>query len=227
MTQTFCDRLFKRVEPVWNAYLEHPFVKGIGTGELDHDKFRHYMRQDYVYLIEYSRLFAIGAAKSDDLETMTLFANLLSGTMNFEMDLHRSYAAKFGISNEDLENTYPSSTMTAYTSFMLQEAYKGGVENTAAAVLACAWSYNFIGKALAKWDGALEHEFYGSWVQTYSGEEFSALADTCINLVNRLAEGMPERKLKEMEEIFVKTSYYEYMFWDMAIDESMWPCEMV
>ena len=181
------------------------------------------MKQDYIYLIEYSRVFAIGSTKANDLETMTLFANLLHGTMNFEMDLHREYAEKFGISNDELENTEPSATMTAYTSYMISQAQLGGVENAVAAVLACAWSYNWIGKHLAKWPGALDHELYGSWVETYSSDEFSKIAEDCIYLINNIAKNKPEHELKKLEEIFIHTSYFEYMFWDMAENISSWP----
>lgn len=219
----FTDRLFQAVEPVWESYLEHPFVKGIGEGTLDKEKFIHYMKQDYVYLIEYSRVFAIGATKANDLDTMTAFANLLHGTMNFEMDLHREYAAKFNISNEELENTAASATMTAYTSYMISQAQLGGVENAVAAVLACAWSYNWIGQKLAEWPGATEHELYGNWVQMYSSEGFTEIAENCKKLINEIAQDKPEHELKKLEEIFVKTSYFEYMFWDMAENISMWP----
>ncbi|MEI3614027.1 thiaminase II [Pseudogracilibacillus sp. SO30301A] len=219
----FSDRLFKAVEPVWNSYLEHPFVKGIGEGTLDKEKFIHYMKQDYVYLIEYSRVFAIGSTKANDLKTMTIFANLLHGTMNFEMDLHREYAEKFGITNEELEATEPSATMTAYTSYMISQAQLGGVENAIAAVLACAWSYNWIGRKLATWPGALTHEFYGNWVNMYSSDGFTKIANDCINLINTIATDKPKHELKKLEEIFVKTSYFEYMFWDMAENLSMWP----
>lgn len=219
----FTDRLFKTIEPVWNSYLEHPFVKGIGEGTLGKEKFIHYMKQDYVYLIEYSRVFAIGSTKANDLKTMTIFANLLHGTLNFEMDLHREYAERFGISNKELEATEPSATMTAYTSYMISQAQLGGVENAVASVLACAWSYNWIGKKLAEWPGALKHEFYGNWVQMYSSDGFTKLANDCIDLINEIAEDKPEHELKKLEEIFVKTSYFEYMFWDMAENISMWP----
>jgi len=198
-------------------------VKGIGEGTLDKEKFIHYMKQDYVYLIEYSRVFAIGSTKANDLKTMTIFANLLHDTMNFEMDLHRKYAEKFNISNEELEATEPSATMTAYTSYMISQAQLGGVENAIAAVLACAWSYNWIGKKLAEWPGALEHDFYGNWVQMYSSEGFSEIAETCIGLINDIAKDKPEHELKRIEDIFVRTSYFEYMFWEMAEDVSMWP----
>ncbi|PAV28179.1 thiaminase II [Virgibacillus profundi] len=219
----FTDRLFKKVEPVWSSYLDHPFVKGIGEGTVDEDKFIHYMRQDYVYLIEYSRVFAIGSAKAKDLKTMTIFANLLHGTMNYEMDLHREYAAKIGISNEELEATGPSSTMTAYTSYMISQAQLGGVENSIAAVLACAWSYSFIGKELARWPGALDHELYGNWVRMYSSDEFAKIAEDCKELINDITKDKPEDELKALEDIVLRTSYFEYMFWDMAENISTWP----
>ncbi len=220
---SFSDRLFKTVEPIWNSYLEHPFVKGIGEGTLEQEKFIHYMKQDYVYLIEYSRVFAIGSAKANDLKTMTMFANLLHGTLNYEMDLHRKYAERFGISHEELEATEPSATMTAYTSYMLSQAQLGGVENAVAAVLACAWSYNWIGKELAAWPGALEHELYGDWVKMYSSDGFTKIANDCIALINGIAKDKQEAELKRLEEIVVATSRFEYMFWDMAENISMWP----
>lgn len=223
MSSKFTDQVFKRVEPLWEAYLDHPFVKGIGDGTLDKEKFKHYLKQDYIYLIEYSRIFAIGASKSKDLKSMTMFADLLHGTMNYEMDLHREYADQFGISNQELEATKPSATMTAYTSYMLNKAQLGGVENATAAVLACAWSYNYIGKKLAKLPGAVDHEFYGNWVKMYSSEEFTKIANDCKDLLNELTEEKSVDELKELEEIVVQTSNFEYMFWEMAENISDWP----
>lgn len=223
MNSQFTDRLWNRVDKLWNNYLDHPFVKGLGEGWLDEEKFKHWLKQDYVYLIEYSRLFALGSAKAHDLETMNTFANLLHGTLFMEMDLHREYADKFGISHMDLEKTEAAAATTAYTSYMLNISQRGNIEHVAATVLACAWSYNFIGKKLAEIDGALEHDLYGDWVQTYSSDEFTELADSCKNLINALTEGKPERELAELEEIVYKTSLFEYMFWDMAENLEEWP----
>jgi len=225
MEEQFTNRLWKKVKPIWEAYLEHSFVKGIGNGTLDQEKFKHWLKQDYVYLVDYSRLFAIGSAKSSDLSMMTTFADLLHGTLHMEMDLHRSYASKFGITNEELERTEPSATMTAYTSYMLNVSQLGGVENVIASVLTCAWSYNYIGKQLAKWPGALDHELYGHWVRMYSSEEFTALSNKCKRLMNDITKGKPEDELKILEDIVIKTSKFEYMFWDMAENIDMWPID--
>ncbi|MGK0554670.1 thiaminase II [Macrococcus capreoli] len=220
----FTDRIWKRVEPIWHSYLEHPFVIGLGDGTLHQEKFQQWLKQDYVYLIEYAKLMAIGSAKSRDLETMGLFANLLHGTLFMEMDLHRRYAKQFEITNEQLEATDASAVNTAYTSYMLNHAQRGGPEHVVACLLACAWSYNFIGQHLSKVPNALSvNNSYHEWVATYSGEEFTALTEDAKRLMNQLTEGKPETELAELEEIIVKTSYFEYMFWDMCEYLEEWP----
>src|SRR5690625_528800 len=142
------------------------------------------------------------------------------------MDLHREYASRFNISNEELETTEAASTTTAYTSYMLNVSQRGGIENVVASVLACAWSYNFIGKTLATWPDALEHKMYGHWVKMYSSDEFTEIAEDCKRLINEIAAGKPERELAAIEEIVVKTSYFEYMFWDMAENKEEWPINL-
>lgn len=218
----FTERIWKRVEPIWSSYLEHPFVKGLGDGTLSNEKFQHWLKQDYVYLIEYAKLMAIGSAKSRDLSTMSTFANLLHGTLFMEMDLHRKFAASFGISSDELEATDSAATNTAYTSYMLNHAQRGGAEHVVACLLACAWSYNFIGKSLAEKGGLSQSNPYHAWVETYSGEEFTDLTNDAIRLMDELTEGKPEAELAELEEIIVKTSYYEYMFWDMCENLETW-----
>ncbi|POA01463.1 thiaminase II [Staphylococcus massiliensis CCUG 55927] len=219
----FTDRVFKRVEPIWASYLEHPFVKGIGDGTLDKEKFMHWMKQDYIYLIEYARLFAIGVQKSTDLSMMTTYSELVHGTLNIEMDLHRQYAQKFGIEPEMLEDTKPAATTSAYTSYMLNLAQRGGIENVIAAVLTCTWSYNYIGLKLDEIEGARDHELYGEWIKMYASDEFTQFKEDCIELMNRAAEGKTEAQLQELEDIIVRTSYFEYMFWDMAENMETWP----
>ncbi|WP_200816537.1 thiaminase II [Halobacillus sp. Marseille-P3879] len=218
----FTDRLYQKAEPIWNKYLEHPFVKGIGDGSLELEKFKFFMEQDYLYLIDYCRVFALGSVKASRLETMTLFADLLHSTLTEEMELHRGYAEKIGISREDLENTKPSATLLAYTSYMLNKAQQGSEAEVVACVLACAWSYNEIGLALFQKEGASEHEFYGDWIKMYASDEFTQLAEDIKKLMNQLADDKPEREKAHLEEIFLHTSKLEYMFWEMAEKQKMW-----
>lgn len=58
---------------------------------------------------------------------------------------------------------------------------------------------------------------------TYSSDVFISLNDNAMDLMNKLAEGKPERELKVLEEIVVKTGIFEYMFWDMCHKQETWP----
>ena len=181
------------------------------------------MVQDYLYLIDYAKLFAIGAVKANDLKTMSKFASLLDGTLNKEMALHRSYALRFGISEQELEGAKPSPIVLAYTHYMLHVCQNGTVAEVMAALLPCAWSYSEIGKELNAIPGAADHSLYGDWIRMYSSEEFGELTGWCIDLMNDSTEGKPEQELLKLEEIFLNTTRYEYMFWDMANSKQMWP----
>src|ERR687888_1600825 len=103
MPERFTDRLHALAAPIWRAQHEHPFVRGIGDGTLDLERFKHWVRQDYLFLIEYCRLFGLAAARAPDIQTLTRFADLLQATARTEMDLHRAYAREFGIAEADLE----------------------------------------------------------------------------------------------------------------------------
>ncbi len=144
------ERLFKTTEDLWKSYLEHPFVKGIADGSLDIDKFRFYMIQDYRYLLEYSKVFALGIVKSGREDIMRRFALMVKETLDGEMAIHKKYMARLGITPEEVEESKTSLLNQSYTSYMLDVAFKGGELDILVAVFSCAWSYQFIGEHRAK-----------------------------------------------------------------------------
>ncbi|GAF11887.1 thiaminase II [Bacillus sp. JCM 19046] len=222
---TFSKRIRERADSIWAASHQHPFVQGIGHGTLPLDSFKYYMRQDYKYLIDYARVMALGSVLAPDLNTMSGFAKALDETLNTEMELHRSYAARLGISRQELEETVPGPVTLAYSGVMMAEAQKGSIAELIASILPCAWSYYEIGTELAKIPGATEHEYYGEWVKMYASKEFGAIAEWLIETLDGLAESKSEEELNRIEQIFLNTSRYEYMFWDMAYHQQSWPVE--
>jgi len=215
MPERFTDRLRREAAGIWEAQHQHPFVQGIGDGKLSLDKFKFWLRQDYVFLIEYSRLLGLAVARSPDVETMTRLAGLLNETLETEMGLHRAYAAEFGISREQLEREQPAPTTRAYTDFLLRTAATGDFTELAAALLPCMWSFSEIGQRLAT-QPAPGNKRYAQWIAMYSSKEFAELAAWCRELLDRLATGLPERELKKLEEAFLTSSRYEWHFWEMA-----------
>lgn len=220
----FTDRLRKAVDPIWQGSHNHPFVLGMGDGTLPIEKYCYYMCQDYVYLIDYAKLFALGSIKAYDLDTMARFAWVLDGTLNGEMEMHRKNAAKVGITNEQLEATEASPTCLAYVNYMLKTAHEGSLAELNSVLLPCMWSYWEIGLSLMKRGGAgINHEIYGEWIKMYISDEFADLTKWLIELMDKLAEGKSEEELQRLEKQFIISSKFEYMFWDMAYNQEKWP----
>lgn len=220
--EIFSVRLRRLADPVWRAQHEHPFVRGIGDGSLDLPRFRHWVRQDYRFLVEYCRLFGLAAARAPDLDTLARFADLLQATARTEMDLHRAYAAEFGITCETLETEPMAPTTRAYTDFLVRVAATGDFAELAAALLPCMWGFAEIGQALAA--RALPAEpRYAKWIRMYADPEFAALAGWCRELVDRLSAGVDDATRVRMEEAFLTSSRYEYLFWEMAWRLETWP----
>jgi len=222
MAEQFTERLRRQATGMWEAQHEHPFVRGIGDGTLSLDKFKFWLRQDYVFLIEYARLLALAAARSPDLETMTRFANLLKETVETEMNLHRGYAAEFGIRSEELERELPAPATRGYTDFLLRTGAVGDFAELVAALLPCIWAFSEIGQRLSS-QPAPSDKRYTKWIAMYSSREFADLAQWCRGLLDNLAGGLPDRELQKLEAAFLTSSRYELRFWEMAWKLEQWP----
>ncbi len=204
----FSDELRAEADAIWVAQREHPFVRGIGDGTLDPEAFRIYVRQDYLFLAEFGRVLALASARAPTLELRQRFADLARETLGTEMELHRSYAAEWGISPDELEAEQPARLTRAYTDFLLRVAALGDFAELVAALLPCMWGYAELGRSLPRPD----HELYARWVDTYAGEDFQALAAWCRDVLDEVAEGADRER---MRTAFLESSRHELAFWDV------------
>ena len=219
----FTQALKKQGEIVWNEIRRHPFIQGLGDGSVPLEAFRFYMAQDYVFLVEYARVLALAVTKGGGLETMGRFAGLLDATLNQEMELHRSYAERFGISAQELESAKLAPTAYAYTRHLLEAAHSGGLPEVAAALMPCQWGYAELGAMLEREGDVTEANPYADWIKTYSSEDFQEIARWLCGLLDDLAGGLPNDRKQSLTEIFLTSSRYEYLFWDMSNRLESWP----
>jgi thiaminase (transcriptional activator TenA) len=215
------DDLYRAAQPLWDAQLEHPFVKGIGDGTLEEERFKRWVLQDYGYLKEFARIFAWAVAKADRLESMGWYAKVLDLTLNGEMELHRGYAARFGITLEALEAEPMWPTTRAYTDFLVRTAADGDMADLLAALLPCAWGYVVIGQALAA-EPPPEDPRYADWIAMYASDEFRGAGEWLRAELDRVGSELSAEKQARLREIFVLSSRYELRFWDMCWTGESW-----
>ena len=220
---SFSQDLKLQATKIWESIESHSFVKGIGNATLPIENFRYYMRQDYLFLIGFSRVISLACSKAKTLDEMKWFANLNNETLNIEMNLHVSFCKDFGISKDDLENTQPSQATLSYVNHLLETAYSGDSIDSAVSILPCSWGYSEIGKSLARYSPQ-QNQFthlYQRWVEMYGSADFEKLAIWLRDFIDENSTNFDENRRKSLSGIFLSSCHYEYMFWESAFHMSM------
>src|SRR5438552_18623282 len=102
---SFFERLKTAASAEWRAYSAHPFTNGLADGSLAEAACRHYLIQDYLFLIEFARAYALSVYKSLKLADMREAAAGLTAILDVEMNLHVKLCAGWGLSASDIEHT--------------------------------------------------------------------------------------------------------------------------
>ncbi len=219
--ESWTESLWDDVTDIYAAILEHPFVRGLTSGELDAAAFAHYIAQDARYLHDYARALTIVGAKAPTPADTAMFARHAAGAVEVELSLHAGLLGELGLDREQIEATPVAPTTRAYTSYLLAAAYGGSFAEGLAAVLPCYWIYARVGAALVS-AGSPEPR-YQRWIDTYAGEEFTAVAAEVLALADRIGPSLGAEDRARAREHFVMTSRYEWMFWDAAWRRETWP----
>jgi thiaminase (transcriptional activator TenA) len=217
------DSMRAKAAPIWEKEHAHPFVQGLGDGTLAPERFKFYLRQDYVFLVDYCRVFGIAAAKARDAAMIASFGKLLNDTSTIEMQIHRDYCAQFGISAAELEATTPSMITHAYTRHLLTVAYSAPIVEIVAALLPCQLGYAEIAARLVREGKTGAGSMYAAWVEAYASKAFTDLAEMMVEMFASLADDLSAYQAGVAETNFLASSRYEYLFWQMVWDQAGWP----
>lgn len=204
----------------WEAYAGHAFVRRLGAGTLPEACFRRYLVQDYLFLVQFARAWALAAFKSDTRAAMRGAAATLSATVDVEMDLHVRLCARWGLAEADLEAAPEAVETTAYTRFVIDRGLAGDALDLQAALAPCIVGYAEIGRRLAEDPAtAVAGNPYREWIEAYAGDDYQAVARDAAGLLDRLwAERGAEARLPRLRAAFAQATRLEAAFWDMALE---------
>ncbi|ATU72800.1 thiaminase II [Komagataeibacter rhaeticus] len=212
---TFFARLRDAVPEAWQGYIRHPFVRGMADGTLEPARFRAFLMQDYLYLLNYARAYALAVYKSDSFEEMRECADIVAGILNTEMAMHFSYCEGWGLGRKEMEAHPPAQELRAYSGFILDRAQAGDLLDLLVALSACLVGYGEIGLALAADRATLrEGNPYFSWFSVYADEPYQALVRTGLARLDIVASrrgGMA--RLPELTRLFSTAVALETDFW--------------
>ncbi|TVR00596.1 MAG: thiaminase II [Deltaproteobacteria bacterium] len=162
-------RLRAEAAPLREACLRHPFVHGIGAGTLAPEVFARWVCQDWLYLQRYVEVLGRAARIAPTAEARARWSELRALTVDHELDLHRAFAARFGLSAEALDATAPYEATRAYGRFLAESA--SSYPLLVAAVVPCGVGYVEIARALAAQPAPADAR-YADWIRTYDDPVF-------------------------------------------------------
>jgi len=218
---SFSELAWERTAGLRNAIHGLPFNTELAAGQLSPERFRSYIIQDAIYLGQYSRSLAIAGAKAPDGATLRAFVQSALEAVSVEQALHERYLAEFGVTPTQIASAEPSPDCLAYTSFLVATAYHDPWEVLVAALLPCFWIYWDVGCAIAK--HAEPQNPYRAWIETYADEPFGAAVRQVIAITDRAATAASPAVQTKMLSVFVRSSQYEWLFWDGAYQQRGWP----
>lgn len=215
--------LRKLAKPIWEAQLTHPFVVALGQGTLPERKFKFYILQDARFLGDLARVFAAGAQKAPDAASGLRFAKLVEETLIVERNLHERYGKRWKMTPQQMASVPMAPTTYAYTRHMLAVAATGTAAELTVVALPCAWIYCVVGRHLLRNGPPKPGHPYRDWLTLYASPEFAEVQRWMRAKVDRWAKDAGREEKRRMEEAFVISSRYEWMFWEMAWREEQWP----
>lgn len=215
---SFFEQLKLSAANEWRDYTEHPFTDAMADGSLPEAAFRHYLVQDYLFLIEFARAYALAIYKSPTLSDMHDGAAGLSAILDVEMDLHLKLCAGWGLSAAQIEGAPAAAETLAYTRYVLDTGMRGDLLALKVALSPCVIGYGEIAQRLARLPGACDPANpYSVWINEYADAAYQEVAEKARLQLDELAAryATPAREA-ELATIFQQATRLEAEFWEMG-----------
>jgi thiaminase (transcriptional activator TenA) len=215
--------LFRRLRdacaPAWRAYTWHPFVQGLSDGTLPLPAFRHYLVQDYLFLIHFARAEALAAFKAESPEAMREKAGAVTSILD-ETRLHLRYCEEWGLPEAAVRATPESAETVSYTRYVIDRGLVGDILELEVALAPCTVGYGEVAlRILADPRRRTEGNPYESWIATYADPGYQALAQAAAARIDALGESHGgAARFAALSAVFAEAARLEARFWQQGLD---------
>lgn len=217
------ERLRASVEPLWSRQFHHPFVVALGNGTLPQSNFQFYICQDALFLDVLTKTFAYAVTRATNHHEMEQFGRYALDTLLVEAELHRHYGEQFGLTPAQMAAIPMAPTTYAYTRHLLALAATGSLPEILTAVLPCAWIYAEIGHHLVDAAPPSADHPYADWLATYASPDFDAVGAWIRERLDMHCATITPQEEAHLHTIFLLSTRYEWLFWEMAWCLEEWP----
>lgn len=217
------DGLFRRLRAAcaadWAGYTWHPFCRGLADGSLPLAAFRHYLIQDYLFLIHFARAKALAVFKAESLEAMRDKTASIAAILA-ETTMHLRYCEEWGVPEAQVRTTPEADGTVSYTRYVIDCGLRGDILDLEVALAPCTVGYAEVALRIAA-DPARRGDAnpYESWIAAYSSDDYQAMARAAAARIDALGEshgGAP--RFATLSGIFAEAARLEQRFWQQGLD---------
>lgn len=211
----------KRTIKYNDDYMNHPFIKGLGDGTLDREKFKNYLIQDTLYLKDYGKVYAHIFLLADKIEDLQFLHTCIGVVIAEETNMHIRYLKDYDLDVYMIDDMEILPENKAYLDYMLSFAEGGDIKEMFMAALPCTITYEHIGKTLKEQcikngNNNFEDNYYYPWIEDYAGPGFEDFSVRSQELIDRLCKGIDDEEKEKLMKIYLEACRYEMGFWDMS-----------
>ncbi|KAL4743819.1 Phosphomethylpyrimidine kinase-domain-containing protein [Aspergillus similis] len=197
------------VQSVWKRFTEHEFVLGLGSGTLPVERFKEYLAQDYLYLVQFARSNALASYKAKDMESIAASAKIVLHIQQ-ETALHIDYCASFGLSKEEMEKLPETTACTAYSRYILDVGQSEDWLALQVALAPCLIGYGAIAQRLHAEEKTLrEGNRYWKWIENYVAEDYTEAVRLGSELLETHMRKVSPSRMEELIKIFIRATELE------------------
>ncbi len=211
----FSDKLYAGVNDLWREAADKPFVREMALGTLSEKRFRNYMIQDYLYLLDYMEILSFIRSQTEDEVLRRFLLAVINETESETYRVHLPHMRKIGVSDEETASAVRLQVISEYTEYMRAQVREHGFLAGLTALLQCSWVYAYIGeKMTAECSEEIAASPFRFWFDAYTCKEYIEANQMWVDTLDRETEGITDDTAMLLKSIFRTCAEYENKLWD-------------
>jgi len=220
----FSDQLLIAAEPFLDQQMATPFVQGLTDGTLAPEKLQYWVKVDYPYLVNFSRILSIGVSRAPDVDSMFVVGGYLDYILKGEMASHEAFAATFGISRTELQAQVMGPVKYAYAQHEYATASQGDLADIISVLAPCMFGWQILSKRILEAHTIDDSNPYKWWFDTYGADDaLDGHVRSLLDLLDDLAKELTTSRQLELKTQFLRSEYFETIAWSAYFTMETWP----
>jgi len=220
---TFTRELLAEADPYLDVQMNTPFIQEMIAGTLAPERLRYWVRVDYPYLVNFSRILALGVLRAPSLDAMRIVQRYLNFIVDEEMASHERFAKSQGITLQELEHQRMGPTKYAYAQHEFASASRGELPEILTAIMPCLVGWQILSKRILRDKAIHPDNPYKWWFDTYGSDAgLDDHVEALLGLVDTLTDELPEHRRNGLRQIFLTSEHYETVAWSAYYSMEEW-----